>query len=85
MEAFKKRLFRNIPWSTNDVFDRMVERLRKNGSLFFLPLKRDIDSFADLKAFYEKYCNSEVYKTIDTIKKLKVLQKFKNEVKYDCE
>ncbi len=38
-EGFKKRLFRNIPWSTNDVFDRMVERLRKNGSLFFLPLK----------------------------------------------
>ena len=47
-ELWKKKIFRNIPWSTNRVLEETLKKI-KNDSVYFLGLENDIDDFIDLK------------------------------------
>ena len=51
-------LFRNIPWSTDNVLSTSLEKARKLGiHVKLLTLWSDLDTFEDLLAFYNKYKN----------------------------
>ena len=48
MKKIKKKIFQNIPWSTNHVLEETLKKI-KNDSVYFLGIENDIDDFIDLK------------------------------------
>ena len=48
MKKMKKKIFQNIPWSTNRVLEETLKKI-KNDSVYFLGIENDIDDFIDLK------------------------------------
>ena len=48
MKKIKKKIFQNIPWSTNRVLEETLKKI-KNDSVYFLGIENDIDDFIDLK------------------------------------
>ena len=48
MKKIKKKIFQNIPWSTNRVLEETLKKI-KNDSVYFLEIENDIDDFIDLK------------------------------------
>lgn len=51
-ETFTPAVFQNIPWGTQDVFERTVEYFKQRRKpLHILPLWRDIDTYEDLMDF----------------------------------
>ena len=48
MKKIKKKIFQNIPWSTNRVLEETLKKI-KNDSVYFLGIENDIDNFIDLK------------------------------------
>ena len=58
MRRSHPELFRNIPWSTDNVLSTSLEKARKLGiHVKLLTLWNDLDTFEDLLAFYNKYKN----------------------------
>ena len=57
MKKFNPKVFKNIPWSTNQVLKETILKI-KNKSIYFLELANDIDDLNDLKenkSLYNKY------------------------------
>ena len=48
MKKIKKKIFQNIPWSTNRVLEETLKKI-KNDSVYFLGIENDIDDVIDLK------------------------------------
>jgi rSAM/selenodomain-associated transferase 1 len=56
-------LFRNIPWSTENVLSATLEKARKIGlNVKLLTRWNDLDTFEDLLEFYNKYKNRQLSK-----------------------
>ncbi len=56
-------LFRNIPWSTENVLSATLEKARKMGlNVKLLTRWNDLDTFEDLLEFYNKYKNRQLSK-----------------------
>ena len=53
--AFAKEIFDGVPWGTGQVFAETMQKVERAGlKMHVLPAWRDIDTFEDLKAFYQR-------------------------------
>ena len=58
-DAYSKKVFDGISWGTEKVFTETLDNIEDAGlTVHTLPQWRDIDTYADLKAFYEKAVKS---------------------------
>lgn len=58
----KPHLFTRMEWSSPEVLRRTIERLRsRRESFWLLPVKRDVDDFADLKSLYRRLASGEAF------------------------
>lgn len=54
-ETFRPEVFRNVPWSTPDVFEITMRRFTNAGAQVHpLPQWRDVDTIEDLRDLYER-------------------------------
>ena len=54
-QAFSKEIFDGVPWGTGQVFAETMQKIELAGlRVHVLPAWRDIDTFEDLKIFYQK-------------------------------
>ena len=59
-DSFLPEVFDGIPWGTDEVFKRTMERFRKGGcKVRILPTWRDVDRFEDLRALAERNRDTE--------------------------
>ena len=49
MKKPNENIFKNIPWSTNNVLEKTISKM-KTRKISFLEITKDIDSFSDLKS-----------------------------------
>ena len=49
MKKPNENIFKNIPWSTNNVLEKTISKM-KTRKISFLEIAKDIDSFSDLKS-----------------------------------
>lgn len=59
--GFNAGIFEGISWSTNTVYRKTVDILKKeNTSVHILPSWRDVDTFEDLKVFFRNNRNKNI-------------------------
>jgi len=68
-DAYTKKAFENISWSTNTVFKETMDKL-DTSKVYILPEWRDVDTLEDLKALQERNKKTEFARSL-TMKYLK--------------
>jgi hypothetical protein len=71
MKSMHKKLFRDIPWSTETVFEETMDRIMKlELSVDLLPALPDIDTEEDLMRWFDGNGKADPHPVVDFVEKL---------------